>query len=79
MSHSIYNFLYYFSLVYLAIAGLVYVITVLIILFDKKNIFFKEIASRTNRRPVQIFAVFTAPLIFALGWIFLFPFVSSRK
>ena len=71
--------LYYLSLSYLAIAGIVYVITLLVIFLDKKKRFFQHVASLSSNYAVQMITAFMTPLIFALGWVFLFPFVSSKK
>ena len=79
MSKLIYDCLYYFSLAYLLIAGVIYVITMLIILLDKKKRYFNDIAGLSRHRSVQIFAAFLSPLILAIGWIFLFPFTSGGK
>ena len=79
MSKLIYDCLYYFSLAYLLIAGVIYVITMLIILLDKKKRYFNDIAGLSRHRSVQIFAGILSPLILAIGWIFLFPFTSGGK
>ena len=79
MSQLIFDCLYYFSLAYLLIAGVIYVITMLIILLDKEKRYFNSIAGLSRRRSVQIFAGLLSPLILALGWIFLFPFTSGGK
>lgn len=71
--------LYYLSLSYLAIAGIVYVITLLIIFLDKKKRFFQNIASLSSNYAVQMITAFLTPLVFALGWVFLFPFACNRK
>ena len=74
----VFNFLYYFAVVYLTIAGIIYLITVLIILLDKKKRFFNEISGMSQHRSVQILAAITSPMILAIGWIFLFPFTSRK-
>lgn len=79
MSKLIYDCLYYFSLAYLLIAGVIYVITMLIILLDKEKRYFNSIAGLSRHRAVQIFAGLLSPLILAIGWIFLFPFTSGGK
>ena len=79
MSKLIYDCLYYFSLAYLLIAGVIYVITLLIILLDKEKRYFNSISGLSRHRSVQIFAGLLSPLILALGWIFLFPFTSGGK
>ncbi len=71
--------LYYLSLSYLLIAGIVYVITLLIIFLDKKKRFFNEVVSFSSNRAVQMITAFISPVIFALGWVFLFPFACNRK
>lgn len=78
-SRFIYEFLYYFSLAYLGIAGFIYVITMLIIFLDKKKTYFNAIAGMTNRKFTQIFAAIISPMILALGWPFLFPFINHNK
>ena len=79
MSKLIFDCLYYFSLAYLLIAGVIYVITVLIILLDKQKRYFNSIAGLSSNRAIQIFAGLLPPLILAIGWIFLFPFTSGGK
>ena len=79
MSKLIYDCLYYFSLAYLLIAGVVYVIILLAIFLDKKKRYFNNIAGLSHRRSVQIFTALLSPLILAIGWIFLFPFTSGDE
>ena len=79
MSKLIYSCLYYFSLAYLLIAGVVYVITLLAIFLDRKKRFFNNITELSPHRSVQIFTGLISPLILALGWIFLFPFTSGDE
>ena len=71
--------LYYLSLSYLVIAGIVYIVTLLIIFLDKKKSFFRHVASLSSNYAVQMIAAFLTPLVFALGWVFLFPFACNRK
>ena len=47
---SVYSFLYYFSLGYLIIAAIAYVILMLMIFLDKKKKFFNAITTQTSRR-----------------------------
>ena len=79
MEKLIFNVLYYFSMAYLIIAGVIYVVTLLIIFLDKKKRYFNNIAGLSHRRSVQIFTAFLSPLILAIGWIFLFPFTSGDE
>ena len=79
MSKLIYDCLYYFSMAYLLVAGVIYAITLAVIFLDKKKRFFNNIAGLSPRRSVQIFAAFLSPLILAIGWIFLFPFTSGDE
>ncbi len=79
MSKLIYDCLYYLSLAYLLVAGVIYVITLAIIFLDKKKRFFNNIAGSSPHRSVQIVTAFLSPLILAIGWIFLFPFTSGGK
>lgn len=71
--------LYYLSLSYLLIAGIVYVITLLIIFLDREKRFFNNVAAISSNRAVQMITAFLTPVIFALGWVFLFPFACNRK
>ena len=75
----VFNFLYYFALVYLGIAGVIYLITMLIILLDKKKTYFNHLAGMSSRRWLQILVGILSPIILAVGWIFLFPFTSGKK
>ena len=67
---SVYSFLYYFSLGYLIIAAIAYVILMLLIFLDKKKKFFNAITTQTSSRSVQIFSAIVSPMVMALGWIF---------
>ena len=74
-----YNFLYYFSLVYLAIAAVCCLIAWIVVFCDLGH--FKE---QLNKIPVQIPAVkfiiaLLAPTVIGLGWIFFVPFLPFRK
>ena len=71
--------LYYLSLSYLVIAAIVYIITLLVIFLDKEKRFFGHVASLSSNRAVQMFTAFLTPAVFALGWLFLFPFACNRK
>ena len=75
----VFNFLYYFALVYLGIAGVIYLITMLIILLDKKKSYFNHLAAMSSPRWVRILVGIGSPIILAVGWIFLFPFTSGKE
>lgn len=75
----VFNFLYYFALVYLGIAGVIYLITMLIILLDKKKSYFNHLAAMSFPRWVRILIGILSPIILAVGWIFLFPFTSGKE
>ena len=75
----VFNFLYYFAVVYLAIAGIIYLITMLIILLDKKKTYFNHLEGLSSRRWLRILVGISSPIILAIGWIFLFPFTSGKK
>ena len=70
--------LYYLSLSYLDIAGSVYIVTLLVIFLDKKKRFFDNVASLTSNHAVQMITAILTPLVFALGWVFLFPFACRK-
>ena len=78
MRHPVYDLLFYFASAYLIIAGIVYIVTLLIIFLDKQKRFFDHVARLSSNRSVQIITAILTPAVFALGWIFLFPFTSSQ-
>ena len=74
-----YNFLYYFSLVYLAIAAVCCLAAWIVFFCDLKH--FKE---QLNKIPVQnpvvkFIIALLAPTIFGLSWIFFIPFLPYWK
>ena len=79
MSKLIYDCLYYLSLAYLLVAGVIYVITLAIIFLDKKKRFFNSFAELYPHRSDQIVAAFLSPLIFALARMDILVFLYIRR
>ena len=76
----LYNFLYYFSLVYLAIAALCCLAAWIVIFCDLKHFFKDQLNTLPVQNPVVRFIIaILAPTIFGLGWIFFVPYLSFRK
>ena len=75
----LYNFLYYFAIVYLVITAICCLVAGIVIFWD-----IKRYTDQLNNIPVQFPAVkfivaILVPVIFGLGWIFIVPFLPFRK
>ena len=74
-----YKFLYYFSLVYLAIAAVCCLAAWIVVFCDLKH--FKEQLNniQIQNQAVKFIIALLTPTIFGLGWIFFVPFLPFRK
>ncbi len=78
MSHTVAVSVYYCSLVYMIIAGIIYLASMLFILSGKGKGFFNSLEKNPAMRKYHVIVVILVPLIFALGWVFLLPFTNNR-
>ena len=78
MSHIVAVSVYYCSLVYMIIAGIIYLASLLFILSGKGKEFFNRLENNPAMRKQHVLMVILVPLIFALGWGFLFPFTNNK-
>ena len=69
---------YYCSLAYMIIAGIIYLASMLFILSGRGKVFFNSFGKNPAMRRYHIIMVILVPLIFALGWVFLFPFTNNK-
>ncbi|MBE6374417.1 MAG: hypothetical protein E7055_20430 [Lentisphaerae bacterium] len=78
MFHIVAISVYYCSLGYVAVAGIIYLASLLLILTDGEKSFFNRIGKKPAARKYRVAMAVLAPLVFALGWGFLIPFSSMR-
>ena len=78
MFHVVAISVYYCSLGYVAVAGIIYLASLLLILTDGEKSFFNRIGKKPAERKYRVAMAVLAPLVFALGWGFLIPFKNMR-
>ena len=78
MFHIVAISVYYCSLGYVAVAGIIYLASLVMILSDGKRCFFNRIGKKPALRKYRVAMVVLVPLVFALGWGFLIPFKGMR-
>ena len=78
MSHIVAVSVYYCSLFYMIIAGIIYLTSMLFILSGRGKDFFNSLEKKPAMRKYHFLVVIIVPLIFALGWVFLLPFTNNR-
>ena len=78
MFHMVAVSVYYGSLAYVAVAGIIYLASLLLVLTDGKRCFFNRIGKKPVQRKYRLAMVVLVPLVFALGWGFLIPFKNMR-
>ena len=78
MFHVVAISVYYCSLGYVAVAGIIYLASLLLILTDGEKSFFNRIGKKPAERKYRVAMAVLAPLVFALGWGFLIPFNSMK-
>ena len=78
MFHIVAISVYYCSLGYVAVAGIIYLASLLVILTDGEKCFFNRIGKKPAARKYRVAMAVLAPLVFALGWGFLIPFKNIR-
>ena len=72
---SMYIFLYYFSLVYLMIAGINFLVAGSVILLERKH--YRQQLSQCGGEGLSVIIAFLTPIIYGLGWIFFVPSVLA--
>ena len=73
MFHIVAISVYYCSLGYVAVAGIIYLAS-LLVLTNGEKCFFNRIEKKTAARKYRVAMAVLVPLVFALGWGFLIPF-----
>ena len=73
MFHLVAISVYYCSLGYVAVAGIIYLASLLLVLTDGEKCFFNRIGKKPAARKYRVAMAVLAPLVFALGWGFLIP------
>ena len=76
----LYIFLYYFSLVYLVIAGINWLVAGSVMLMERKH-YSQQLAEYRFSSSLSVFIALLTPIIYGLGWIFFIPsvLVSASK
>ena len=74
MFHIVAISVYYCSLGYVTVAGVIYLASLLLVLTDGEKSFFNRIGKKTAARKYRVAMTVLVPLVFALGWGFLIPF-----
>ena len=74
MFHIVAITVYYCSLAYAAVAGIIYLASLLLVLTDGEKCFFNRIGKKPAARKYRVAMAVLVPLVFALGWGFLIPF-----
>ena len=77
MFHVVAISVYYCSLGYVAVAGIIYLASLLLVLTNGEKYYFNRIGKK-NARKYRVALAVLAPLVFALGWGFLIPFNSMK-
>lgn len=78
MFHIVAIAVYYCSLGYVAVAGIIYLTSLLLVLTDGEKFFSNRIGKKTATRKYRVAMAVLGPLVFALGWGFLIPFSGMR-
>ena len=78
MFHIVAITVYYCSLAYVAIAGIIYLVSLLLVLTNGEKCFFNRIGKKTDARAYRVAMTVLVPLVFALGWGILIPFNCMR-
>lgn len=71
---NLYVFLYYFSLVYLVIAGINWLVAGSVMLMERKH-YSQQLAEYRFSSSLSVFIALLTPIIYGLGWIFFVPSV----
>ncbi|MBR4664590.1 MAG: hypothetical protein IKO93_12020 [Lentisphaeria bacterium] len=78
MFHIVAISVYYCSLAYAAVAGIIYLVSLLQVLTNGEKCFFSRIGKKPAARKYRVAMAILVPLVFALGWGFLIPFKCMR-
>ena len=78
MFHIVAVSVYYCSLAYVLVAGIIYLATLLLVLTSGKRCFFNRFEKKPAQRKYRLAVVILVPLVFSLGWGFLIPFTGMR-
>ena len=78
MFHIVAISVYYCSLAYMTVAGIIYLASLLLVLTNGEKCFFNRIGKKTDSRKYRVAMAVLVPLVFALGWGFLIPFSCMR-
>ena len=78
MFHIVAISVYYCSLAYMVVAGVIYLASLLLVLTNREKCFSTRIGKKPARKYRVAMAVLV-PLVFALGWGFLIPFAGMRQ
>ena len=79
MFHIVAISVYYCSLGYVTVAGVIYLASLLLVLTNGEKCFFNRIEKKPASLKCRVAMAILVPLVFALGWGFLIPFAGMRQ